>query len=196
MIPRARHHIVHVVGVFLLQRFVNFHGTVEIFLIPPAGNVKIWHFWSIQVRRHRLLLPELVVVGMRDEIVPGGYLFVPVILVEVGGRPERGVPLEGIVAVELKIEIRGAGFHHGRILQAVAQPERSVVMEIVTQELVGGRRLLGNRLERRVRVEHGHHRQPATVRDAEHACTPVVVGNMLEEPGDRVVGVSALVNGF
>ena len=47
-----------------------------------------------------------------------------------------------------------------------------------------------------MRVEHRHHRQPAAVRDSQHARAPVVVGDVLDQPGDRVVSIGALIDRF
>ncbi len=57
-------------------------------------------------------------------------------------RPQPHVPVVRIEAVELKFEIGLVRFHHRRVFEPVAQPERPVVMEIVAQEHIGRRSLL------------------------------------------------------
>ncbi len=80
------------------------------------------------------------------------------------------------------------------VLEAVAEPERTVVMEVVAQEHVRRRRLGRGRLERGVGLEQGHDRQPAVIRDAEHADAAVVPPDVLDQPVDRVIGVGPLVD--
>ena len=89
------------------------------------------------MRHHRLAFPERVVVGVGDEVVPGGDLLVQVLPVRVGQRPEVEVPVEGVVAIELERLDVLAAFHHRRVLEGVAQAERAVVVEVVTQPHVG-----------------------------------------------------------
>ncbi len=89
-----------------------------------------------------------------------------------------------------------ARFHHGGVLEPVTQAEGAVVVEIITQIHVRWRRLFGDGLERRVRLDHRHGRQPAAVGNSQHAHASVVVRNVLEQPVDGVVGVGALVDGL
>ena len=74
------------------------------------------------------------------------------------------------------METRLARFHHGGILKAVAQAEGAVVVEVVSQEHVGGRSLLGDRLQRGVRFEHRHHGQPAAVGNSQQPTRPLLWG--------------------
>ena len=66
-------------------------------------------------------------------------------------------------------------------------------MEVVAEEHRRRRRLWRYRFERRMRIEHRHHREPTQIRDAEHADAPVVARHILEQPLDRVVRIGALV---
>ncbi len=45
-----------------------------------------------------------------------------------------------------------------------------------------------------MRIERAHHREPRRVARADHADASVVVGHVLEQPLDGVVGVGALVD--
>ncbi len=82
------------------------------------------------------------------------------------------------------------------VFEAVAEAESAVVMEVVAEEHVGRRGLLGGGLERGVRVEQRHDRQPTAVGDAQHAHAAVVAGHVLDQPVDGVVGVGAFVDGL
>ena len=133
---------------------------------------------------------------MLDEIVPGRDLALEVRRVGVRQRAQPKIPLEGVATVEREGSVLLRGFHHRGVLEAVAEPEGAVVMEVVAQEHVGRRRLGRGGLECRVRFEQGHHRQPARVGDAQHADAAVVVLHVLDQPVDRVVRVGALVDGL
>ena len=86
-----------------------------------------------------LLLPEGVPVRMGDQIVPARDLAVEVAVVRLRERPEREVPLVGVLAIELELRVGLlARLDQGRVLEAVAQAERAVVVGVVADELVGG----------------------------------------------------------
>ena len=72
-----------------------------------------------------------------------------------GERAEVQEPFEGVVLVELELLDVLAGLHHRGVLEPVAEPERTVVMEVVAQEHVGRRRLGRGGLERGVRLDAG-----------------------------------------
>src|SRR5262249_20565170 len=83
VIPRTDDEEVLVVFVELLQPLVDLYRAVEVFLVPPPGDVERRHRHLGERRDQRLLLPELVVVRMRDVVVPGGNLSVQVLRVRV-----------------------------------------------------------------------------------------------------------------
>ena len=68
------------------------------------------------------------------------------------------------------------------------------MVEVVAEPHVGRRGLGHDGLESRVRVEHGHDREPGAVARARDAGAAVVTGNVCEEPFDGVVGIGALVD--
>src|SRR5581483_1580397 len=177
-----------------LEQLVDLLGAVKILLVPPAGYVQIGHGGNAQVGVERLAAPEEVAIGMVNEIVPGGNLAFEIFLIGIGQRAETEIPLVSVVAVELEI---GVGFLGGLqqrgVFKTVAQAEGAVVMEVVAEEHVGGRGLLGNSLKRRMGVDQRHGRRPAGIGDAPHADAPIVVGNILEQPLNGVVGVGALI---
>src|SRR5579872_2108138 len=39
VIPRARYEIVQMIGIIFFEEFIDLHRPVEIFLVPPAGDV-------------------------------------------------------------------------------------------------------------------------------------------------------------
>ena len=131
---------------------------------------------------------------MGDEVVPGRHLALEVAGVDVAQCPELQVPLVGVVAVELEVEVDLGRLHHRDVFEAVAEPKRPMMMEVVTEELIGRRRLRRDRLEGRMRLQHTHDREPPAVGDAEHADAAVIVGNVFEQPVDRVVGVGPFIN--
>ena len=57
------------------------------------------------------------------------------------------------------------------------------------------RRLLNDSLECRMRIKHGHHREPRAIAGSGDPSPAVVVGHIFQEPFNRVVSVSAFVDG-
>ena len=194
VVPWANHQVIHTPGIVGLEQVVDLHRSVEILLVPPTGHVERRHGDARQIRRGRLLLPKPIVVRVCDVVVPGGDLAVEVPCIDVGERPEIEIPLVGVVAIEAEVFLLLRRLHHRGILEAVAQPEGAIVMEVVAQEHVGGRRLRRCRLERGVRIEHRHHGEPAWVRNAQHAHSTVVVRHAMDQPFDRVVRIGAFVH--
>ena len=176
-----------------LERVVDAHWAVEILLVPPAGDVQRRHLHAGQVRNHGLALPELVVIRVRDVVVPGGNLSVQVLRVHVRERTEAEIPVERVVAIEGERLYVLAGLHHGRVLEAVTQSERAVVVEVVAEPHIGRGRLRRDRLEGRMRLECAHDGGPSVVRHAQHAHPSVVTAHVLQQPVNGVVGVGALV---
>ena len=76
VVPRPDDEAVEVLRIVLLERRVDLERAEEVLLVPPAGDVQRRHGDLAQVRDHGLLLPERVVVGVRDEVVPGRDLAV------------------------------------------------------------------------------------------------------------------------
>ena len=66
-------------------------------------------------------------------------------------------------------------------------------MHIVVHPLIDRRRLLTDRLERRMRLEHAQRSGEAVVGDPVHPYIAVVVRHMLDQPVDAVVGIGGLV---
>ena len=64
------------------------------------------------------------------------------------------------------------------------------MVPVVADEPVGDRRLRRGRLERGVGVDHAGGGVEAGIGDAPHADLAVVVGHVLDQPVDGVVGVA------
>ena len=117
--------------------------------------------------------------------------------VDVRQRPEVEVPGIRVVGFEIEVRIRVLVrlLVHG-ILERVALAQRAVAMVVVVHPLIGGRRLLRDRGQRRMRPQQRHRRCQAVVRDTEHPDLAVVVRHVLDQPFDRVVGVRRLAGCF
>ncbi len=178
-----------------LERLVDGERAVEVLLVPPPRDAERRHRERLrQVGHDRLARPERVVVRMRDEVVPRRQLAVEVARVHGRQRPEPQVPVVRVVRVEGELRVLLGRLHHRRVLEAVAEPEGTVVVEVVAEPHVGGTRLGARGLERRVRVEQRHRGRPPAVRYAEDPDAAVGVGHVLHEPVDGVVGVGGLVD--
>ena len=196
VVPRPDDESVQIARVVLLERVVDRQRAVEVLLVPPAGHVQRRYLDVPDVRDHRLPLPEVVVVRMLDEVVPGRNLSVEEEGVDVGERAQRQVPAVGVVPIEAELLELLSALELVGVFEAVAQAKRSVVVEVVAEPHVGGRGLRRDRRERRVRLERPHDRRPAPVGDSEHPGLAVVARDVLQQPLDRVVRVGPLVEGL
>ena len=91
------------IGIGLLQDFIGLDGTVEVFMIPPAGDGHDWHSHLLELINQRLLLPELIIVRMRHEVVPGRYFSMKVFRVGVRKRTQPQIPLIGIGSIKFEV---------------------------------------------------------------------------------------------
>src|SRR5436190_24120066 len=103
MIPWAGDQIIQMVGVGLLQNLIGFNRTVEVFLIPPTGDVHDRNSDLLKLIDQSLLLPELIIIRMRYEIIPSRYLSMKIFAVCVRQRSEPQIPLIGIVPIKLEV---------------------------------------------------------------------------------------------
>ena len=195
--PRPHDEIILVRRVVLLQLAVDRDGAVEILLVPPASHIEGGHGDACEVRPHRLPLPEAVVIGMLGEIRPSGQpLLLEHFRLDVRERAEAEVPFVGVVAAKVEVGVLLRGLGEVRVLEAVAQPECAVVVEVVADEHVGGRGLRAHGAKRGMRTQHAHRRGPSVVADAQHAHAPIVLRRVLEQPLDGVPGVGAFIDGL
>src|ERR1041385_1374687 len=76
VIPRAGNQIVQVTRVSLLQDFISFYGPIKVFLIPPSRNMHCRYCDFPELINQSLLLPELIVIRVVNEVIPGWQLAV------------------------------------------------------------------------------------------------------------------------
>ena len=86
-----------------------------------------------------------------------------------------------------------AALDPGRERDALRLAERALMKEVVAEPGVRRRRLRRDRLESGVRVDARESREPAAIRNAEHADLAVVVRQLLHQPVDGVVRISRFV---
>src|SRR5580765_5471628 len=114
--------------------------------------------------------------------------------VDVGEWPKIQVPLVGIVGLELKVSVLVlVGLLHDGVFEIVALTKRSVAVIVVVHPLIHGRSLLAHGFESGMGMEQRQRGGQAVVGNAVHADLAVVVGNILDEPFDRIVGISCFV---
>jgi len=131
---------------------------------------------------------------MRDEVVPRRYLCLEILRIRVRQRAELEVPVVSIVNVEGKVILPLRRFHHSRVLEAVAQAERTVVMEVVAEKHVRGAGLRARRAKRRMRVEQRHGRCPPPVRHSHNSHATIVPRHVLHQPVNGVVRITRFVD--
>ena len=190
VVPRADDQVIELPPVILLERLVDLHRAVEVLLVEPARDVERRDRRLLEVVRGRAPLPEAVEGRVLDEVLPRRQRRGE----EVRERALLEVPLEGVVLVKLRLAPPLGALDADDVLVAVAQAEAALVEEVVAEPGVAHGRLRRERLERRVRLEQRHDRQPPRVGDPEDAHPAVVVPHVLDQPLDRVVGVGRLVD--
>ena len=139
--PGTEHEEVLVVLVVGLQLLVDLDGAVEVLGVVPAGDVERGDGDALQIREDaaHLRLPVLVHVGMRHEIVPHARLAAQD-LADLGERAHLQVA-RVLVPGTLGRPQLGGHFEPHRGLVGVAEPESTVVVEVVADEHVGAGRL-------------------------------------------------------
>src|SRR6266576_2778882 len=170
MVPGASNKVIDMIRVSLLQRRVNAGRAHEVFLVVPASDVEVGHGSVLQIRGYGMLLPEIV-VWMLDEVVPGGQLPVEVALVRIGKCAKPQVP--GVSVLLLR------AFEQGGVLEAIAQAERAVMMEVIIDEHVIGGCLLAGCLQCGMRIKQRLGHQPARIGNSPHADSAIVVRKTL-----------------
>src|SRR5271155_2278172 len=131
---------------------------------------------------------------MGDEFVPGWNFFVEIFRVGVRKGSETEIKIVDVKLVESKTEIFVRGLEECGVFEAVAQAKSAIMEEVVAEPGVAHAGLLGNGFESGMRVDHAHGDEKTVVRNSVEADASVVVGNILYEPVDRVVGVGGFVH--
>ena len=195
MPPRPDDNRVFAPRVMLLELAVDRQRSIKIFLIPPTADTQRRHRHAFEIRLHRLLLPERIVVRMLGEIGPRWKcLVLQIARLHVRERAQREIPVVRVVLVEGEVGVLLAGLRQKCILESVTQAECAVVMEVVTQKHVGWRRLRTHSFECGMRIEHPHRRGPSIVGHTKHANAPIVFRHVRQQPLDRVVRIGAFVD--
>src|SRR3984957_2351541 len=139
MVPGTLHHVIVLARLRCFPRRENTPWPRKVLLIEPTPDVQVGHLHGANDALYRLSLPEIVIVGMRDKVVPGGPLAVEITRVGLAEGPQLEIPVVSIELLELESLVGFPGLHHGGIFEAVAQPEGAVMVKIVAQEQVGWR---------------------------------------------------------
>jgi len=77
-----------IVRVLFLYCFVNPQGAIKILCIEPAHNIEHRMPDILKVLQQVLALPVLIVGSVIDEFIPGRYLIVKQLLVDIGNGAE------------------------------------------------------------------------------------------------------------
>src|SRR5688500_505394 len=79
-------------------------------------------------------------------------------------------------------------------IECVGEEKRAVRKEVVANDPIGYWGLRRNSLESRMSIDHTNSNVKAGIRDAPHPHTSIVVRHITDQPINRVVCVSALVD--
>src|SRR5215471_20184089 len=107
VIPGANNQEVLVGRLMFLEQLIDFHWSVKVLLIPPSCNIQCRNRDFVQPGRKCLPLPERIVVGMIDEVVPGRKLVVKILFICVRKRAQLQVPL---VSIKIINDLRHIGY--------------------------------------------------------------------------------------
>jgi hypothetical protein len=100
MIPWSYDKKVLVQLVVTFKEFINFEGSVKVFLVPPTRDIQCRHGNFIEPWFESLSFPERVIVRMIYEVVPRWQLIVKVFPVCVREWAELEIPLVSIKGVD------------------------------------------------------------------------------------------------
>ncbi len=197
VVPRAHGEEDFVVpGILGLDRPVDRGRSVNVLLVPEAVDEHDRHLQGLLREElvHGLLPPVRVVTRVGQDLPPEAELLhaaAPAELARVDRRHVRVVVVVGIGKPEGLVLARG--------LLVVDEPhallaERAVVEPVIADPAVD-HRVHGHRaLEGRVRIEQRHQRQKAVVGDPDRADPAVRLGDVFDEPVDRVPGVGRMID--
>ena len=148
----------------------------------------------------RTRLPELVIGRVGEELLPGG-IFGSELGRQVADRSGPEVELVAVLGAVIEGDRHLGGRRRLRLrlvdgyrVEGMREHERAAVIPIVVQEQVGDGRLRRSCPNGWMRVDHPRRREEPPVRDAEEAHAAVVVGQVSQEPLDRVPRVGLLID--
>src|SRR6202021_83502 len=150
--------------------------------------------YLLQVGSQTATPPICIVRAMPLLVVPEFALAVEVVLIDVLQRTQLQVPIEGVRIVEWEGLLVPRKIQSGGMFEAVIESKSAVSPKIITQPLVHGRGLRGNRNDGRMRIAGGHQREFRIVGDAKQPYLAVAVRNVLDQPSDCIPGVGRLVS--
>jgi hypothetical protein len=116
-----------------LERLVDLERTVEVFLIPPAGHVERGHRTRSRYCMTASRCQKASKFGCAAKFTQVGYLPLGKPLGDVGKRPSE-IPAVVSYWSNAKGENCFRALHHRDVLEAVAQPEGAVMVEVVAQK--------------------------------------------------------------
>ena len=96
MRPRAHHQAIERVRVILFDFAIDIERAVKIFRVVPATYGHHIGFYVFEVWQDRTALPELVVVGMFDELLPEKVVFA-VVLIGITERTKHRIELPSVL---------------------------------------------------------------------------------------------------
>ncbi len=186
-------------GALAAQGLEHLQGAEEVLRIEPAAHGEHGGLHILDVGAQVAGLPEGVVVGVVQHLVPEGHILC--VLPRGAGGAQAKEPLVAVRGAVVEgggpgLGGRGPGLaesHHE--VEGVGQPEGAVAVEVVALEPVHDGRLGRDGLQGRVARQHARGGVEGRVADAPLADFPVVVLHVLHQPVDGVVGVRALVHG-
>ncbi len=160
-------------------------------LMPSLRKIRSQHLV------HRLVAPEGVVGGVGEDLLPEAHLLEAVAAAQFARRARAH---ELVVVVEVRSPPLGLRVILARAFLLVDVghvlfAKRPVVEPVVAHPAVH-HGIHGHRdLQRRMRMDDGHQRQEAVIRDAQHAHLAVALRHILHQPVDGVVGIGRLIDG-
>ena len=192
--PWAGHDEVRALRIILFRMVKDLPRAPGILLIPESSDVQVRDGRGMELIHPCFFLPEFVVVRVIDGRVPVRNRAVKIFRVDVGERAEIEIPLVGVIYLEVEVGVLVlVGLLHNGVFEVIAFAQCAVAMIIVVHPLIDGRGLLADRLERGMRMEQCQRCREAIVGDAIHSDFAVIVGNILHQPLDRIVGVGRFV---
>ena len=197
VIPGAGGEEVQVVTrVMLFYGCISGRRPVDILLIPEAVHVECRHqpAGMIEPLISRAVTP---VIGVGRVIHQVGPHFMAVVEIRAKSFPQGA--LTQCPAVEVPMGVRVvkrtpfASLHAVNEFEGVNRPKGPPVKPVIGFPDIDDRVEWNCRRQRRMGFAHGRQGQPARIRGAPDSDLAVVVGDVLDQPVDRVPGVGSLI---
>src|SRR6516164_1912512 len=95
-----------------------------------------------------------------------------------------------------QLEVAAPRLEAGIKAEVRGQHEGSAVIAVISVKKVRDRGLRRSGLDRRMRIDDACRSEKSRIRDSVDANLPIIVGHILQQPFDGVVGICALINVF